>query len=148
MTDYTPEKVDEEIATAQKAVWSEIHGHDATRRYSVGEVKQLVYSLDNAFSSALTALTAVSAELDRERVGSKPHRPSARAWASIVERAEDAEADRDRLHKAISEALDWRDEAYHGAFGKGEFAQGYGYARRAIGRILRAALDKEGNDDE
>jgi RimJ/RimL family protein N-acetyltransferase len=69
-------------------------------------------------------------------------------WNTMADALTAVSADRDRLRKAITEALDWRDEAYHGAFGKDEFAQGYGYARRAIRRILRAALDKEGDDDE
>jgi hypothetical protein len=67
MPEYTPEKVAEEIANAQKAVWAEIHGQAATRTYTVAEVKRLIYSLDNAFSTATTAIQAVSAERDELR---------------------------------------------------------------------------------
>lgn len=145
---YTPEKVTEEITTAQKAVWAEIHGQDATRRYSVAEVKQLVYLLDNALSSAMTALTAVSAERDAEHKRAEEARFAAGVVGSVSHETlgalQDAQAENAELRAVITEALDWRDEAYHGAFGKDDYAQGYGYARRAIGRILRAALDKEG----
>lgn len=43
------------IAEAQKGAWAEIHGQDPSRKYSVAEVKRIVYSLDNAVADALAA---------------------------------------------------------------------------------------------
>lgn len=105
------------------------------RENSTGEFNNTA-TADFLMAYAADVLTAVSAELDRERAVSKPHRPSARAWASIVERAEDAEANRNRLHKAVTDALAVLDERL-----------GLDHAVRAA-RILRAALDQEGGDDE
>lgn len=114
---YTPEKVAELVAESRVK-----HCSDC----------------DHFISAMGAALAALSAKLDRERAVSKPHRPSARAWASIVERAEDAEDDRDRLHKAITEALAAVRREY------GSYLLPYSQAER----VLRAALDKEGGDDE
>lgn len=116
-----------------------------TEKYTPEKVAELVAEAREGLHSVherdlirhlADALTAVSAELEHLK------------HFDWLKQSKRVEGERDRLHKAITEALGWRDEAYHGAFGKDEFAQGYGYARRAIGRILRAALDKEGSDDE
>lgn len=41
------------VRAAQKSVWAEIHAQPADRMYSVAEVKQLTYSLDNAIADAM-----------------------------------------------------------------------------------------------
>lgn len=43
---------------------------------------------------------------------------------------------RAKAEAKIARAVEWRDEAYHGEFGAGDYAQGYSYARRSIQRIL------------
>lgn len=134
MTEYTPEKVAVEIATAQKAVWAEIHGQDANRNYSVAEVKRLVYSLDNAFSTAITALTAVSAERDdaiKEMHARELHHfEEEQISTNQAHNLRVLMAERDRLHTAITEA---RAEAMNPLY---------------VQRILRAALEQKGNDDD
>lgn len=42
-----------EVQRVQRAAWAEIHGQDAQRKYSVAEVKKLVYSFDNALAEAM-----------------------------------------------------------------------------------------------
>jgi hypothetical protein len=42
-----------EAERVQRAAWAEIHGQDAGRKYSVAEVKRMVYSFDNVLSSLL-----------------------------------------------------------------------------------------------
>jgi hypothetical protein len=49
----TDDELRREAEAAQNAAWSEIHGQDARRKYSVGEVKQIVYRFDNLLSSLL-----------------------------------------------------------------------------------------------
>ncbi len=152
MTEYTPEKVAELITEAREKGRNNI---------SKG------ITLNDRLADALTAVTAERdtairdldagfAESDHlsakyyQRMRDAEREMHARELHHFEEEqiSADLRAERDSLHKAITEALDWRDEAYHGAFGVEDFAQGYGYARRSIARILRAALDKEGNDDE
>lgn len=105
MTEHTPEKVAE--ARAKLA-------QHAMRRDLVEMPKHIHAVLD--------ALTAASADVEMW----KQETDDAKAYAALVE------ADRDRLHKAITEALDH--DPLHG--------------RSCLHVILRAALDKEGNDDE
>ena len=50
------------VTAAQKAVWGEVHGQDPRRKYTVAEVKRLVYRLDNAIAAALAAPVEVDAE--------------------------------------------------------------------------------------
>lgn len=52
-TDDEREVLRAEAEKVQRAAWAEIHGQDPARKYSVAEVKRLVYSFDNVLSSAL-----------------------------------------------------------------------------------------------
>lgn len=103
---YTPEKVAELVAAARKFI-----------RYHASED-------DETIITRLTdALTAVSANRDEFRTAWN-------AYGFDIIRLED---DRDRLHKAITEALAVNETSWR---------------RADVRAILRAALDKEGNDDE
>ena len=83
----------------------------------------------------IAALTAVSAERDEPRHWAETMQAQQFEWEN---REAKARADRDRLHKAITEALAWLDDE------RLTDDQHIGGARAN----LRAALDKEGSDDE
>lgn len=126
MTGHTPEKVAELVAYNRK--WVQLHRENKYQREAAMRMGR-----------ALDALTAVSAERDATHAG----------WDADVQRLAEAhnarlaaEADRDRLHKAITEALDH--DPLHGR-SEGLHCGGMSPCIRGI---LRAALDKEGNDDE
>ena len=51
-----------EAKRVQKAAWAEIHGQDPLRKYSVAEVKQIVYPFDNLLSSLLAPRAEVEWE--------------------------------------------------------------------------------------
>lgn len=111
---YTPEKVAELIGVARR------------------------YNAVNIVRHLADALTAVSAERDAairdlavaDRQFTKLKEQTGSADAERI----DLRADRDRLHKAITEAL--------------AFESVLPAIATEPRRILRAALDKEGNDDE
>lgn len=124
MTEYTPEKV------ADIAAWLlREHGSELSplgRNYTDAEMAD--------------ALTAVSAE--RDRLDESFDRDLPWRYSEMLEQVKTMRTDRDRLHKAITEALDHdplhgRPEGLH-----------CGGMSPCIHGILRAALDKEGNDDE
>ena len=123
MTDkYTPEKVAELIAGAERA-W-EAAGH-IPQGTMVHETQWLPFAnLYSVAESLLDALTAVSAERD-----------AAQRKARMIPKR--LRADRDRLHEAITEARKLNDRAQRDPD-----------IWEDMERILRAALDKEGNDDE
>lgn len=74
------------IQDAQKAVWTEVHGQDAKRTYSVAEVKRLIYSLDNAISTAVACMKA-HAPTDDEREALRIAHLDARQTAYREDRA-------------------------------------------------------------
>lgn len=123
---YTPEEVAELVADTRdyadymRRVW----GEDAGAR-------------DDArlFDWLAAALTAVSAERDEARRWAEAMQAQKFEWEGREARAR---AERDRLHKAITDALAWLDDE------RLTDDQHIGGARAN----LRAALDKEGNDDE
>lgn len=109
MTDYTPEKVAELIADLRARARVAV-SHEAT----------------DALNAAADTLAAVSAERDE-----------ARYWAETMQAQKfgaKARIERDRLHKAITEAL--------------AFESVLPAIATEPRRILRTALDKEGDDDE
>lgn len=53
-----------EAERVQKAAWAEIHGQDPRRRYSVAEVKRIVYSFDNVLSGLLSRRTVQGESFD------------------------------------------------------------------------------------
>lgn len=117
MSEYTPEKVAELVAEVR----------------DVGEfLADHEYYEYRLIARLGDALTAVSAERDEEREARR--RTTHRYRTRLLK----AQADRDRLHKAITEALETAPKL-------GELR--WRNVDRMIG-ILRAALDKEGNDDE
>ncbi|WP_404474813.1 hypothetical protein [Microbacterium aerolatum] len=118
---YTPEKVAELVAKLGEAA-------KRAEYFQTGEEGLLRRSAD--------ALTAVSAERDaaiREMHARELHHfEEEQISANQAHNLRVLMADRDRLHKAITEALRMADAGL--------------YAN--VHRILQAALDKEGNDDE
>lgn len=52
-----------EIQRVQRAAWAEIHRQDARRKYSVAEVKQIVYSFDNVLSLVLRGPRPITDEM-------------------------------------------------------------------------------------
>lgn len=126
---YTPEKVAELVERLRQIAESQRMDFDSPH---VG------MTLDES-ADALTAISA-DVEMWKQETG------DAKAYAVLVE------ADRDRLHKAITEALElhqpkkvWEsDRAYTLICAHCELRA---YPCESA-RILRAALDQEGNDDE
>lgn len=90
---------------------------------------------DHFIGAMGTALTAVSAERDEATAN---HHRTVRMNNDLVDQKMNLSEESDRLHKAITEAL-------AAAPKLGELR--WRNVDRMIG-ILRAALDKEGNDDE
>ena len=115
-----------------------------TEKYTPEKIAELIGKLrDHAtvirwLAEISDALTAVSAERDAEHARAERLEENRSSWiGDAMELVAKAEAERDRLHKAITEALDALDPT-----------TGDGGAADEARRILRAALDQEGNDDE
>ena len=142
MNEYTPEKVAELVDHARSG------NYLATRPGLVRDMAD--------------ALTAVSAERDEARetlaVADWQFTKLKEQTGSADAERIDLRAERDRLHKAITEALEHIDHTIHVIDDEdGEprmddeadaYTEGATTAQHAIGVILRAALDREGNDDE
>lgn len=65
-TDDEREALRVEVERIQRAVWAEIHGQDPTRKYSVAEVKQLVYSFDNVLSTLICGSVVPQERAERD----------------------------------------------------------------------------------
>lgn len=74
---HTPadEEMRAEVERVQKAAWAEIHGQDPMRKYSVGEVKRLVYSFDNLLGSLLTRRTVQGEPTDAAENNEREEKP-------------------------------------------------------------------------
>lgn len=131
MTEHTPEKVAELVAEARKLLFS-----DSAFGYEDTKEGDLIFRLADA-------LAAVSAERDelRSRVAFAAAIVSGDATFERYEELERATADRDRLHKAITEALAGLELSAEPDWPGWNVLTG-------TENILRAALDKEGSDDE
>src|SRR5690606_8384804 len=153
LSEYTPEKVAELVAEARD--------HMAFVRRT--DPERIHINLYDRLADALTAVSAerdaehkraeglTSVNMDQRRVLADTRGEShaaAEAFGALMIERDELRAERDRLHKAITEALDWRDEAYHGAFGKDDYAQGYGYARPAFTASSVPHSTRKGNDNE
>ena len=125
---YTPEKVAQLIAEAR--------AEGADWRENIGAMP--------LFDRLADALTAVTAERDAVLAGK--YVPLADLEASWRVGA-GYMAGRDRLHKAITEALDLTRPGASVPPGVSE-ARHIDRLMATANRILRASLDKEGNDDE
>lgn len=156
MTEYTPEKVADLIAEAR----SRVHAHRELSRRMGGQGLKLSELYEDHAAMA-DALEVVSAERDRARSGAKTlgeiverQVEDTLRWAGMEDQIgmDDPDqqlawelcaempgkiatllSDRDRLHKAITEAL--------------SFESVLPAIATEPRRILRAALDKEGNDE-
>ena len=118
---YTPEKVAELVAVAETWVPSECAASPVGAWHIIERLAD--------------ALTAVSAERDEAR-----ERTSQGSYLRAIRAMNEARSERDRLHKAITEIREWWYSA------KAPHVKYSEYLR--VTAILRAALDREGDDDE
>lgn len=121
MSEYTPEKVSELVAVSETWVPNECAASPVGAWHTIERLTD--------------ALTAVSAE--RDRLDESFDRDLPWRYSEVLEQVKTMRADRDRLHKAIESVEDFV-TAHYLDTSMGEKVLG----------ILRAALDKEGNDDE
>lgn len=143
---YTPEKVAEVIDLLQQGDGNGCRASNATMTYAAeiltavsADVEMWKQGTDDAKAYAVF----VEAERDAEHGRAEHLEENRSSWiGDAMELVAKAEAKHDRLHKAITEALDH--DPLHGR------SEGLhcGGASPCIHGILRAALDREGNDDE
>ena len=116
-----PTEGDREVTEVQRAVWSEIHGQDSARLYSVAEVKRLVYSLDNVISGLLARAVVPDAATESAAKYIRVQAKANARWRRLANKTiRDAEAERDAALAAVervravlaNDELVWSDGSY------------------------------------
>lgn len=148
---YTPEKVAElaeRLRSIAESQWMDFDSPHVGMTLDESAVALTAVSADvemwkQETDDAKAYAVLVEAERDAEHGRAERLEENRSSWiGDAMELVAKAEAKADRLHKAITEALDH--DPLHGR-SEGWHCVGMSYC---IHGILRAALDKEGNDDE